>query len=70
MIASAIGLSILAIFANLAASFMGVDKTTGIWNAITLLPTIGLPIGFILIFVLLIMNVITRARAAKDAGNE
>jgi len=70
MIASSIGLSIIAIFVNLGASFLGVDKTAGIWNMITLLPTVGLPIGFILIFVLLIMNVISRGRAARDAGKQ
>ena len=70
MIASSIGLSILAIFANLAISAAGVDKSEGLWPTIVLLPTVGLPIGFILIFVLLIMSVVTRARAARDAGKQ
>ena len=69
MIASSIGLSLIAIFATLIAGAMSVDLSSGAWPTVVLLPLIGFPIGFILIFVLLTMSIIKRGRAAKDAGN-
>jgi hypothetical protein len=41
----------------------------GIWPVVTMLPLIGLPIGFVLIIVLLATSIVRRGRAAKDAGN-
>jgi CDP-diglyceride synthetase len=69
MVASSIGLSLIAIFAVLIASLAGADTSEGAWPTVVLLPLIGFPIGFVLIFALLITNIIKRGRAAKDAGN-
>lgn len=69
MIASSIGLSLIAIVVNLIITGLSVDKDSGVWPVIVILPTIGLPIGFILIIVLLVLSMISRSRAAKDAGN-
>jgi hypothetical protein len=68
MVASIIGLSILAIVAILIGYGTGVNKGGGIWQAVDLLPGIGLPIGFVLIIVLLVLNAVRRTRAAKGAG--
>mgnify|MGYP002622784230 CR=1 FL=1 len=45
------------------------DFATGIWPMITMMPLIGLPIGFVLIITLLVVSAVRRGRAAKDAGN-
>lgn len=69
MVASAIGLSIIAIIAILIGNAVGLKNANeGIWPMVFLLPTIGLPIGFILIIVLLVLTFVRRGREAKDAG--
>jgi uncharacterized membrane protein len=68
MLASAIGLSVLAIVAVIVATGAGVrDFGAGVWPAVIVLPTIGLPIGFILIIVLLVVSTVRKGRAARDA---
>jgi uncharacterized membrane protein len=69
MIASAIGLSLVAIFAVLIAGGASVDLGEGLWPTIRLVPLVGFPIGFILIFALLITSLVRRGNATKDAGN-
>ena len=69
MIAGIILLSVVAIFATLGLTAAGVDLTEGIFPTIVALPAIGLPLGFALVVVLLIMSVIKRGRAAKDVSN-
>lgn len=67
MIASAILLSVIAIIAVIAATALGFrDFGSGVWPTVFLLPSIGLPLGFILIIVLLIMSAVRRGRAARD----
>jgi hypothetical protein len=69
MVASAIGLSILAFLAIIIARAAGLKSADeGVWPAVFMLPLIGLPIGFILIVVLLVMTFVRRGREAKDAG--
>lgn len=68
MVASALGLSLICIIATLIATGIGVDRSSGIWSTIVILPGIGLPIGFILIIVLLITSAVRRSRAARDAS--
>jgi len=68
MVASSLGLSLLCIVATLIGAFAGADRSVGLWPTVVLLPTVGLPIGFILIIVLLILGAVRRARAAKDAS--
>lgn len=72
MVAGIIVLSLAAFIALIIATGMGLgrdDFTSGIWPAVTVLPLIGLPIGFVLIIVLLVVSAVRRGRAAKDAGN-
>lgn len=63
-------ISIIAIFAVLIAGGAGLTKAEaqqGIWPTVTLLPLVGLPIGFILIFVLIITNMRRRSRESREA---
>ena len=70
MLASAIGLSVLAIIAILAGNGLGVrDFDEGIWPIVIVLPNIGFPIGIILLVVLVIVSARRKSRAARDAGN-
>jgi hypothetical protein len=67
MLASAIGLSILAILAVVAGTGLGVkDFDIGIWPILLVLPTIGLPVGFILVVVLLVVSAQRRTRSARN----
>ena len=70
MLASAIGLSVLAIIAILAATGLGVrDFDEGIWPVVIILPSIGFPIGILLLIALVIVSARRKSRAARDAGN-
>lgn len=69
MFASAILVSLIAIFAILAAGGAGVNLAEGVWPAVMLLPAIGLPFGFLLFIVLIVMTVVAKGRAARDAGH-
>lgn len=64
MIASVGGLSVLAIVAVLTASVSGVDTSEGPWLPIAVLPTIGLPIAFVLIIVFSVLSIVRRRRIA------
>ena len=66
MVATSIGLSLLCIVITLIGSLAAANKAEGLWPVITILPTVGLPIGFILIIVLLVTTAIRRSRAARD----
>jgi hypothetical protein len=68
MLVSAIGLSIVAIVAVIAGTGLGVrDFDEGIWPVVVVLPTVGLPIGFILVAVLLVVSATRRSRSARNA---
>lgn len=67
MIASTIGLSILAMVAIIVMQVNGVDMSDGALPAIAILPGIGLPIAFLLIIIFLVVTIFRRSRAAKDA---
>ena len=70
MLASAIGLSILAIIAILVGTGVGVrDFDEGIWPVIIMLPNIGFPLGIILLVVLVVVSARRKSRAARDASN-
>lgn len=71
MVASIVVLSLVAFVALIAATALGLERddfAQGIWPVVTLLPLIGLPIGFVLIIVLLVVSAVRRGRAARDAG--
>lgn len=69
MVVSTIALTIVAIIAVIIGAGTGVDASTGIWPALTILPMIGLPAAIVLIVVLVASSAIRRSRAARD-GNE
>jgi hypothetical protein len=68
MIASAAGLSILAILATIVANLSGVDTRQGIWLAVTVLPFIGLTLAFVLIIAFMVVSVVRRRRLARDSS--
>ena len=72
MVAAIIVLSLASFVALIVATSIGLgrdDFAQGIWPIVTILPLIGLPIGFVLIIALLVVSAVRRGRAAKDAGN-
>jgi uncharacterized membrane protein len=71
MVASIIVLSLAAFIALIVGTAVGLERddfAQGIWPTVTILPLIGLPIGFVLIIVLLVVSAVRRGRAARDAG--
>ncbi|HEY4266655.1 MAG TPA: hypothetical protein VGM94_00555 [Galbitalea sp.] len=68
MVVAIIGLSIIAIAGILIGYATKANNGAGFWQIIDLLPGIGLPIGFILLIVLLVLTFVRRSRAAKGAG--
>lgn len=71
MIAAIVGLSLIAIITIIAASFLGMrDVSSGLWPMVYIFPDIGLPIGFILIVVLLIISARRRSREAREAREQ
>jgi hypothetical protein len=68
MVASSIGLAVLAIIALLIAGIARIDTSSGIWLTIKVLPPIGLIFGVGFIIALVIASAIRRGRAARDAA--
>jgi hypothetical protein len=68
MIASAAGLSILAIIATIVGNLSGVNTREGIWLTVTVLPFVGLTIAFLLIVAFLVVSVVRRRRLAQNGG--
>ncbi|HXD60912.1 MAG TPA: multidrug ABC transporter ATPase [Lacisediminihabitans sp.] len=71
MIVAIVGLSIVAFFAVIVGTFNGMtgpDFAQGIWPAVAYAPLIGLPIGFLLIIVLLVLGARRRGREAANAN--
>lgn len=62
MIATAGGLSVLAILAIVIATVTKVDTSEGVWLPVGVLPAVGLPIAFILIVVFSIVAIMRRRR--------
>ena len=72
MVAATVVVSVASFIAVILGTALGIGReelATGIWPFVTILPLIGLPIGFILIIVLLVVSVVRRGRAVKGAGN-
>ncbi|TFB82608.1 hypothetical protein E3O25_03200 [Cryobacterium sp. TMT1-3] len=69
MVASVVGLSILAFLAVIIATAMGVGDndgfSRGIWPPIFILPLYGLPVGFVLIIALMVSVGARRSREAR-----
>ena len=58
---------VLSVAAILALIIGGPEKTGPIWTSVALVPFIGLPLSFLLIISLVILNAVRRGRAAKGA---
>jgi hypothetical protein len=68
MIASSIGLSLLAIVAIIIGQLAGANTREGIWLTVLVLPPIGLVLGVLLLIAFMVVSAIRRSRAARDAG--
>lgn len=69
LIASSIGLSILAFLAVLLAPVFGLrDYDHGLWPLIITLPLFGLPVGVVLIITLLVLSGIRRSRETRNSN--
>jgi hypothetical protein len=65
MIASAAGLSILAIVATIVGNLVGLNTREGVWLTVTVLPLVGLTIALVLIVAFLIVFVVRRRRLTQ-----
>lgn len=71
LVASIVILSLAAFVGLIIGTAVGLERddfAQGIWPVVAVLPLIGLPIGFVLIIVLLVVSALRRGRAVKDAG--
>lgn len=69
MIAAIVGLSILAFLTVIIATASGLkgnEFTGGFWQFVALLPSVGLPVGFVMIIVLIVLSGRRRSREARD----
>ncbi len=63
MVFSSIGLSVLCFLAVIIGTPLGwVHPDQSVWATIIILPLVGLPIGFVLIIVLIVINAVRRSR--------
>lgn len=70
MVASAIGLSLIAFLSIIIGTAAGVRNFgEGAWPVLIFLPQIGLPFGLILIIVLIVKSGRRRSRESRDASN-
>ena len=73
MFVGIVGLSILAFIAVMVGTFAGVGASDGfsqgIWPIVLTLPLFGLPIGFLILVALLIVNGVRRARETRSGSS-
>jgi FtsH-binding integral membrane protein len=72
MVAGIIIVSLASFVATLVATATGLERgdfAVGAWPLVTVLPLVGLPLGFILIITLLVVSAVRRGRATRDARN-
>lgn len=73
MVAGTVGASIIAFFAVMIGTFANSGETgwaeEGIWPFVLVFPLIGLPIGFLLLVALLIVNGLRRSRESRQASD-
>lgn len=67
MFAGVMAVSIIALVVILVAGLVGVDRRTGVWPIIAVLPLPGLSIAVLLLITLLVVTAVRRSQAAKDA---
>ena len=66
MIASIVGLSIIAIVATMIGAAAGTSMGAGIWPVLLGIGYIGLPLAFILVIVFMVVSTTRRRRLARD----
>lgn len=70
MVAATVGLSILAFLAVMIGTLAGVGAddgfSRGVWPFVLVLPLVGLPIGFLLLIALLVVNGVRRSRQSRQ----
>ena len=66
MIASAAGLSIVAIVAVIVGNLAGADTRDGLWVTVTMLPFVGLALALVLIVAFVVARLVRTRRAAGD----
>ena len=73
MVAAVVGLSIVAFIAVIIGTAAGAGDDSGFseppWPLIIMLPWFGLPIGFALLIVLLILNWVRRSRESRSRAS-
>jgi hypothetical protein len=73
MFAVVIGISIIAFFAVMIGTMAGAAAddgfSKGVWPIVIMLPWFGLPIAFLLLIALLVVNGVRRARAARAGSS-
>lgn len=73
MFVGTVGLSIAAFLAVMFGTLAGAGAndgfSRGIWPAVIMLPWFGLPIAFLLLIALLIVNGVRRSRAARAGSS-
>jgi len=72
MVATTIAISIAAFLAVMIGTLAGAGAndgfSQGVWPVVLVLPLIGLPIGFLLLIALLIINGVRRARESRQGS--
>ena len=73
MFVAIVGISILAFIAVMIGTLMGAGAndgfSQGVWPIVLTLPLFGLPIAFILLIALIIVNGVRRARASRAGSS-
>ena len=73
MVAGTVGASIIAFFAVMIGTLANQGDAgwadEGIWPFVLVFPLIGLPIGFLLLVALLIVNGVRRSRASRQGSD-
>ncbi|QEO15325.1 multidrug ABC transporter ATPase [Agromyces intestinalis] len=72
MVAGTVGVSIVAFFAVMIGTLANANTTgwiqEGIWPFVVMLPWFGLPLGFLLLIALLIVNGVRRGRESRGSA--
>jgi hypothetical protein len=68
MVVGIVGASVLAFLIIITAGITGLDLNSGFGMFVLVLPGIGLPIGFVLMISLLIINMVRRRRDASASS--
>lgn len=73
MFIGVVGISILAFLAVMIGTFAGAGENNGfsqgVWPVVLTFPLFGLPIGFLLLIALLIVNGVRRTRASRAGSS-